>query len=51
MEEALDQAVKATMGSMGKLISKPPMTDKLLRKPPFRFLHDIFSEVRMRIWS
>ena len=44
----LEAAVKATIGSMGKLIKKPPMTDKLLRKPPFRFLHDIITEVRGR---
>ena len=41
----LEAAVKSTMASLGKLIKKPPMTDKLLRKPPFRFLHDILTEV------
>jgi hypothetical protein len=41
----LEAAVKATMATMGKLIKKPPMSDKLLRKPPFRFLHDILTEV------
>nr|XP_043874991.1 TRAF3-interacting protein 1 isoform X3 [Solea senegalensis] len=37
--------VKKTQDSLGKVIRKPPLTDKLLNKPPFRYLHDIFSEV------
>lgn len=41
----LDAAIKATIGSMGKLIQKPPMTKKLLSKPPFRFLYDTVTEV------
>ena len=29
----------------GALISSPPLTVPLLRRPPFQFLHEIISEV------
>jgi len=43
---AVDSSVvKKTQESLGKIIKKPPLTEKLLTKPPFRYLHDIISEV------
>ncbi|XP_056611630.1 TRAF3-interacting protein 1 isoform X1 [Triplophysa dalaica] len=40
-----DSVAKKTQETLGKVIKKPPLTEKLLSKPPFRYLHDIFSEV------
>uniref|UniRef100_H3CU11 TRAF3-interacting protein 1 n=1 Tax=Tetraodon nigroviridis TaxID=99883 RepID=H3CU11_TETNG len=37
--------VKKTQETLGKVIKKPVLTEKLLNRPPFRFLRDIFVEV------
>ncbi|KAI8424978.1 hypothetical protein MSG28_006880 [Choristoneura fumiferana] len=46
MEKELDASiVKATQTSLGKYVKRPPLSEKLLKKPPFRFLHDIITTV------
>ncbi|XP_041891335.1 TRAF3-interacting protein 1 isoform X1 [Corvus kubaryi] len=42
MNEAVSRRTRETLG---QVIRKPPLTDALLNKPPFRYLHDLISEV------
>lgn len=43
--EQIDALIPETQASLGSLISRPRLTEPLLTRPPFRFLHDIVSEV------
>ncbi|KAJ6637118.1 TRAF3-interacting protein 1 [Pseudolycoriella hygida] len=45
MTEVDPDVIKKTQSSLGKYVKKPVLTDKLLNKPPFRFLHDIITSV------
>lgn len=46
MAEDIDPAViKKTQEILGSVIKKPALTEKSLKKPPFRFLHDVITNV------
>jgi TRAF3-interacting protein 1 len=42
---SLEELVAITKDVISAIISKPKMAEKLLSKPPFRFLHDVFSGI------
>ncbi len=41
----LDDLINLAKTKIGEIISKPKMTEKLLAKPPFRFIHDTVSAI------
>ena len=46
MSDDIDiSVVQRTQQKLGKYIQRPQLTEKLLRRPPFRFLHDIVATV------
>ncbi|XP_066260615.1 TRAF3-interacting protein 1-like [Euwallacea similis] len=45
MSEISFEVIIKTQKSLGKYVKKPILTDKLLKKPPFRFLHDVIKAV------
>jgi TRAF3-interacting protein 1 len=39
----LDRLIEQCKNIIGEIIQRPKMTEKLLGKPPFRFIHDTIS--------
>jgi TRAF3-interacting protein 1 len=41
----LAKSIKQTQELLGKYVKKPPLSEKNLSRPPFRFLHDVTTSV------
>jgi len=41
----LDSLIAIVKAKIGGIIQRPKMSDKLLMKPPFRFLHDTITSI------
>lgn len=47
MSDLSPAVIKLTQQLLGKYVQKPQLSDKLLMKPPFRFLHDVINAVSL----
>jgi len=45
MSDVGPEIIVKTQKSLGKYVKKPVLSEKLLKKPPFRFLHDVIKAV------
>lgn len=43
------EVIKKTQETLGKFVKKPPLTEKLLKKPPFKFILDIVKAVSVSL--
>jgi TRAF3-interacting protein 1 len=41
--------IKTSQELLSKIVKKPVITDKLLKRPPFRFIHDLVSNVSFKL--
>ena len=45
IREMSQETIGKTIELLGQIIQKPPLNQKLLSRPPFSYIHDIFSEI------
>jgi len=45
MDPSLLKQISVVQTVLGKYVKKPPLVEKHLGRPPFRFLHDVFLSV------